>query len=169
MATSIPTTLNDLLVKLKILSMLEVNKKINMNSLTFVDASSWIGTIQRSMSGEGRKNLMIHINQIIGQAISAIYEYYDTEFCRLIVNHLAAARIGIQTLITTYMSDPGIIAQVTVCIENINLQLEKHRDLLEQQYLNPYRSSTPISIEPTHSSTSPEKLSPNKHKRTSPK
>lgn len=128
---SIPSTLNDLLVKLQILSMISRGKKINMGVMSFTDANSWIGSLHRSLSGEGRKGLMIHLSQIVHQTIEAIYEYRDTEFCKLIVNHLAEAKIGIQNLITTYQADPNIVAQIKICIENIDLQLTKNQHLLE--------------------------------------
>lgn len=128
---SIPATLSDLLVKLKILSMIESGQKINMGSMTFVDSSSWWGAIKRGLSGEGRKGLMVHINQIVQQAITAIGEYRDTIFCRLIVNSLAEAKIGIQSLITTYQDDPNIVAQINVCMSNIDIQLTEHRSLLD--------------------------------------
>ena len=128
---SIPATLNDLLVKLKILSMIERGKKINMGTMTFIDANSWLGALGRSLYGEGRKGLMVHLNQIVQQAINAINEYHDTEFCKIIVNHLAQAKVGIQSLTTTYQFDPSVVAQIDVCISNIDLQLEKNRNLLE--------------------------------------
>lgn len=128
---SIPITLNDLLVKLRILSMIERGKKINMGTLTFTDSSSWLGALGRTLTGEGRKGLMVHLNQIIQQSINAINEYKETEFCSLIVNHLAQARIGIQNLTTTYQCDPNIVAQVEICVANIDMQLEKNRSLLE--------------------------------------
>lgn len=127
---SIPSTLNDLLVKLNVLSRIERGNKINMGSLSFTDATSWWGSIQRSLNGEGRKSLMVHLNQIIQTAISAIAEYQKTEFCRIIVNSLASAKIGIQNLMVTYQNDPYMVAQIDVCISNIDLQLEKNRHLL---------------------------------------
>lgn len=128
---SIPSTLNDILVKLRILSMIERGKKINMGTMTFTDAASWVGALTRSLNGEGRKGLMVQLNQIIQQAIGAINEYQNTEFRALIVNHLAKAKIGIQNLTTTYDRDPSILGQLYVCIENIDLQLDKNQDLLE--------------------------------------
>lgn len=128
---SFPATLYDLLVKLEILSMIEPGKKINMGTMTFIDSSSWLGAFQRSLSGEGRKGLMMHINQIVQQSINAIDEYNETEFCAIIVNRLAKAKIGIQHLITTYQADPSIVAQINICISNINLQLTKNQNLLE--------------------------------------
>ena len=145
---SIPVTLNDLLVKLKVLSMIERGKKINMGTMTFTDSNSWVGAFCRSLTGEGRKGLMVHLNQIIQQAINAINEYKHTEFCPLVVNHLAQAKIGIQNLSTTYQYDPSIVAQLEVCISNINLQLDKNRDLLEGHQVNiSYTISPPINIQ----------------------
>jgi hypothetical protein len=133
---SIPATLNDLLVKLKVISMIERGKKINMGSMTFVDGGSWYGSFQRSLSGESRKSLMVHLNSIIQQAITAIVEYQDTEFCKLIVNHLAQAKMGINNLSTTYQTDPSIVAQINICIANIDIQLEKNKKLLDGHQLS---------------------------------
>jgi len=143
---SIPATLNDLLVKLNVLSMIERGKKVNMGSMDFVDSSSWWGALRRSLTGEGRKGLMVHINQIIQQAITAISEYKDTEFCGLIVNNLAQAKIGIQNLSTTYQTDPITVSQIKVCIDNINLQLEKNRSLLDGHQQTNFLISNPITI-----------------------
>lgn len=131
---AIPSTLSELLVKLKIFSMIERDKKINMSTMTFTDSSSWTGALKRSMSGEGRKGLMLHIKQIIEQCIAAIDEYQSTEFCAIIVNALAGARIGIHNLTVTYQSDPSMVAQLEVCISNIDLQLRKNHKLLELHY-----------------------------------
>src|SRR5207253_11380651 len=105
----------------------------NVGNMTFVDCTSWIGTIQRSLTGEGRKNLMAHLDQIIKDAITAIEDYKDTEFRRLIVNYLSRAKMGIANLIPSYMDDPNIIAQINVHMANIDLQLEKNIDLLEDR------------------------------------
>lgn len=128
---AIPPPLTDLLVKLKILSMVESGKKINVSNFTFTESSSWWGSFQRTLSGENRKGLMTHLNQIIDQAITAIAEYKDTEFCALIVNQLSQAKIGIVNLCTTYKDDPGVVARINVCITNIDLQLEKNKLLLD--------------------------------------
>lgn len=131
---SIPPTLNDLLVKLKILGMIERGRKINMGTMTFVDSSSWWGSCCRGLAGEGRKSLMVHLSQIIQQAISAIDQYQDTEFCRLIVNNLAGAKVGIHNLTFTYKDDPNVTAQISLYVENINIQLTKNSRLLDNIY-----------------------------------
>lgn len=172
---SIPATLNDLLVKLKILSMIERGKKINMGTMTFVEATSWWGSFSRGLSGEGRKGLMVHLNQIVSQSITAINEYQNTEFCKLVVNSLAEAKIGIQNLMTTYQNDPSIVAQIKVCIENIDIQLEKNRDLLNGHQVNnkiflsnpiPIRDQPPFGINGVVKASSTPSTSPNNQVRT---
>lgn len=133
---AIPVTLNDLLVKLNILSMLESGKKVNIGNLSFtnsfswLDASTWMSNFNRKLEGESKKSLIIHLNQIIGQAIAAIDEYRYTEFCGIIVNHLSQARVGIQSLTVTYATSPKTVANINVCLTNIDLQLRKNQELL---------------------------------------
>ena len=131
MSNYIPPTLKDLLVKLKIFSKLESGQKINIGNMTFVDSSSWLGAFNRGVSGEGRHSLVLYLDTIVQQAIIAITEYEETEFCALIVNSLAELKIGIQNLRTTYQGDPNVIAQLDLCIISIDLQLNKNKHLLD--------------------------------------
>lgn len=130
---AIPVTLNDLLVKLTFLSKLEQGIKINISDMSFVDANSIVGSVTRFLTGESRKNLMVHLGQIVDQSIVAINDYQNTEFCAIIVNHLARAKMGIQTLSTTYSDDPQIISQIEVMVQNIDIQLSKNKNLLTGQ------------------------------------
>ena len=99
--------------------------------MTFIDASSWLGALGRSLNSEGRKSTMLHIRQIVTQAIAAINDYYETEFCQLIVNHLAQSKIGLANLASTYESDPNIKANIDIIIVDIDLQLNRHKKLLD--------------------------------------
>jgi len=130
-SNTIPEPLRDLLGKLVFLSMIEKGKKPCMHDMTFVKSSSWSGAFKRAMQGEGRKGMIIHITQIIDSAISAIDEYRDTEFLPLIVNKLSMAKVGIENLITTYQRHPDTVAKIKVCIDNINIQLEKNKLFLQ--------------------------------------
>ena len=130
-SNSIPQTVHLLLVKLKILSMISAGNKLNIGSMSFVDASSWIGSLKRSLAGEDRKSLLTHLQQTIQDAIIAIREYHDTEYCKLIINHIAGAKIGLKNLTSTYSDDPNVVAQIDVLIDDINLQIEKNKKLLD--------------------------------------
>lgn len=127
----IPSTLNDLLVELKFLSKVERGQKVNMGSMSFADSTSWYDAFYRGLRGEGRRSLIMHIDRIIQMTITAINEYQGTDFCPIIVNNLAHAKIGIQCLSTTYQPDPYMVSQMDVFISNIDMQLEKNRHMLE--------------------------------------
>lgn len=127
----IPTTLNDILVKLTVLSKLEQGQKLNLSNFSFEDAGSWWGAIRRTIYGENRKSLITHLNQIINKAINCIEEYKETEFCSMVVNHLAKSKIGIESLLTTYQDDPHTVSNIEVIIRNIDTQLNKNRHLLD--------------------------------------
>jgi len=141
----IPEPLRDLLGKLVFLSMIEKGKKPCMHDMTFVKSNSWSGAVKRALTGEGRKGMIIHINQIIDTAIAAIDEYKDTEFLSLIVNKLALCKVGIENLMTTYQKHPDTVAKIKVCLDNINIQLEKNKLFLQGH--NPIHKN--ITTEPT--------------------
>jgi hypothetical protein len=128
----IPSTLHELLVELQFLGMIERGMKVNMMSkMSFVDANSWYDAFARRIYGEGRKSLVLYINKTVTRAIASIAEYHNTEFSRIILNTLSEAKIGIRNLSDTYQSDPHMVSEISVIIKNIDLQLEKHKDMLE--------------------------------------
>ncbi len=143
-SNAIPEPLRDLLGKLVFLSMIEKNKKPCMHDMTFVRDSSWLGALKRSLRGEGRKSMILHIHQIIDLAIASIDEYRDTEFLPLILNRLAEAKVGITNLITTYRRYPDTIAKISVCLDNINIQLEKNKHLLKGHTPMTFKSQTSV-------------------------
>lgn len=122
----IPTSLRDLLVKLEFLGMIERGKKINVSTLSFTDAESWVGAVQRRITGEGKKGLVIFINQLIVQAITAMDEYQTTDLAELISCYLSKARDGIMNLLITYQNDPCTVAEIMICARNIDFQLTRH-------------------------------------------
>lgn len=88
---------------------------------------------------------MLYLTSTINQAITAINEYNGTEFKGLIVNHLAGTKPGLNNLLETYGSDLSIVSQISVLISNIDIQLEKNRDLLDGHRDRSARS-VPIEI-----------------------
>ena len=68
------------------------------------------------------------LSEVIKSTIQSISDYGNTEFVKLIVNHLNEARDGIVNLKTTYGNDPNIQAQIEVLLENIDIQLTKNFD-----------------------------------------
>ena len=126
--TQIPLPLNELLTKLTVISLIEKDYKLNVSNLSFVASTSWSGSVSRYLYGESRKNLMTMLNNVIQDTIHAIADYENTEFVKLIVNHLLASRDGIVNIKYTYEKDPNIQAQIEVLLENIDIQLNKNND-----------------------------------------
>jgi hypothetical protein len=120
---SIPTALRELLSRLEYLSMTKVGYKLNIKSLTFADAHSKIDAVYRGWNGENKEDMVLQVNQIVDLTIEGFIQYKDTPFFSLLFDCLSRAKTGITTLMTTYEAHPDVVAQLRVCIANINLQL----------------------------------------------
>lgn len=126
-----PAPVREIIYKMKFIAMIESGKKVNIRDQSFADSNSWYDAIYRSLYGEGRDNLILHIETVIAEAITTIKDYHETEFCKIIVNQLDEMKIGIANLSKTYQHDPSMVAKFAVCIDNINIQLKKNTALLE--------------------------------------
>lgn len=125
----IPGNIKEILINLEYLSKLEQGKKPNMSDQTFVNAygfSSFYGAFVRFMKSEGRKNMMIQINSIVDQALDALVKYKDADYYGLLVEKLLSAKEGLLNLSKTYYKYPRTVSDITICIDNINLQLNKN-------------------------------------------
>ena len=131
MASTIPVELRELLKRGEYLSMFPAGKKPNMNDFTFVDASSYLGALYRMLHGENRRGMILEINSIIDQFITALKNYSDTEFLPMIVDTLSRVKNGgLINLARTYSEAPDTSADLRVCIANIDLQLLKYKHLI---------------------------------------
>lgn len=127
---SIPNELRDILTKLYFISMIERGIKINTNKLGFVNAESWVGSILRALGHENRKTTLNFINSTIDQSINSIRTYKDTDYIDILINSLNSARGGITNLTSTYHDDPEFYSSIRVCLANIDIQLEKYKNLI---------------------------------------
>jgi hypothetical protein len=138
-SNSIPPNLKDLLIKLEYLSMIERGKKPCMNDMTFVESTSWYGSLWRALNGENKRSMLVEIEQIVEQAISALSQYSDTEFMTLIVNALARARAGITNLAPTYQDHPHVVSSIKVMTANIDLQLDRNKRHIQGKIASRHR------------------------------
>lgn len=113
--------------------MVEEQQKVNLKNMSFVSSNSWYGSFSRYYNGESRKNLLEMLNATIAQTIQAINDYSNTEFCTLIVTHLAISKKGILNLKKTYENDPNILSQLETLLENISIQLDKNIHLVNDE------------------------------------
>lgn len=160
---TIPPALRSLLVQLELLSMVKSGSKINWGDGTFAEGTSWFdinwwtGMMKRSRSGEGRKSTVTKINEIIDQTIDAIRQYEKhPEFFHLILSRLSGAKTGLLNLLVTYHNRPETVAELRICIANINLQLEKYSgEISRDGVVN--RSMVPPNRDNTSSPTPSER------------
>lgn len=131
MSTTIPFELRELLKQGEFISMIPRGKKPNMHDYSFVDADSWSGALFRATHGEDRRGMTAKINTIVDQFITAIRNYESSEFLPLIIDTLHRMKTGgLSNLLATYSTAPDTVAELRVCLANIDLQLRRYRQLL---------------------------------------
>ena len=129
---SIPVGVQSLLSKLYFLAQINGGKKPCMSDMSLVESSSWIGSFHRWWNSEDRKTVITDIKQIITETIDALKQHKNNmEFLKLIINALANARVGVESMLTTYRDDPSIIGRIKVQLANMDLQLENYRHFIK--------------------------------------
>lgn len=137
----IPSTLKVLLQSMIFISKIEVGNKINFKSMSLSSDDSWIDSLWRYWSGEGREEMIKKIDGLIDSVIVSIEQYSESEFCSLIVNHLADCLKGIENLKETYKEDHNITSSLDVTIQNIKIQLFRNKTLLINYHFDVSMSS----------------------------
>lgn len=127
---NIPPPITELITNLSVIGLIEKEQKLNVKTMSFSPSNTWGQTIYRTYYRESRQGLVDFLQDILAKTINAIQDFANTEFCKLVVNHLAIARVGIVNLTITYADDPNILSQINVILENIDIQLAKNRKLL---------------------------------------
>jgi len=145
-SVSIPPAMGSLLQKLEFLSMIEKGKKPCMYSQTFVDANSWSGILYRMLHGENKQVMMLHIQNIIEEAIRGFIDYPLHK--KTLLETLIKAKRGIENLSYTYNYSPDTIANISVLMRNIQIQINTYNDLLEPK-------PKALDIKPTKNDKSP--------------
>ena len=138
-SNSIPIELRELLVKLNYLSMIPNSSKLNTNTMSFIKSDSVMGSLIRSYYHEDRNVSLEFVKQTISQTIKLINDYGKSDFLKIIINSLNTAKVGIIELLTTYRDDPKMIANIQVCLDEIDIQLTKYKYLIkgnEEIYIN---------------------------------
>ena len=129
---SIPVGLRSLLAKHYFLAQITRGYKPCLSKMTLVNSSSWTGALYRFIHGETRKTGITDIENIISETVDSINTHKkNLPFLKLIINAMASTRVGIESMIITYRDDPAMIGRIRVQLTEIDLQLEKHRELIK--------------------------------------
>lgn len=125
----IPTSIQEILIKLKFIKNLKRGYKLNISSLTYSE-NSYFESVKRMFTGEGRKLTIEFIHNLVVQSLDTLENFSDTEFAETILNHLDEACLGLEILREGYSNDAEVSARISTILENIRLQLDKNRDFL---------------------------------------
>ena len=123
--------------------MIKRGYKINTNTMNFVDANSWFGSIRRMLGHENRRNTLDFVVRIVSLTIDMIDKYEKSSYLKIIINTLNSARVGISELASTYREDPEIVSNLKVCLQNIDIQLDKYKNLVKGYDSHQISSSLP--------------------------
>lgn len=138
MATlTIPENIYKLITELSFISLIESQQKLNVKSKSFSQADSWGQCFYRFICQESRSGLIDYLNFIVNLTISEIQNYRNTEFCKIIINHLNLSRKGIRNLCVTYAQDANILSQLNIILENIDIQLQQNKRYIVKDFKPP--------------------------------
>lgn len=130
----VPTQINELITNLSIVGLISKDQKLNIRTMSFSPAFTWGQAFYRAWHKESRTELITFLRDLLDQTLLFMDDYKETKFLKIIVNHLNLSRKGIVNLLDTYCEDPNIIAQLQVIIENIDIQLERNRKLIMNNF-----------------------------------
>lgn len=130
MTLNIPPPITELITNLSVVSLINKDQKLNVNTMSFSPANTWGQSFYRLWYRESRQGLVDYLKYLLAETITSIQDYAQTEYCKIIVNHLALARPGIDNLTHTYKDDPNIVSQLNVILENIDILLKKNKKFI---------------------------------------
>jgi len=122
--TMLPNELNDILVKLKFLSLIKREQSVNFATMTIHNVSFWSSFCSMFYT-EDSKGMLRSIKTIVEDAIVAISDYKNTEYLVIITDYLSEAQIGLHNLLITYNYDPVVVSNLKVIIDNVTMHLKK--------------------------------------------
>ena len=125
-----PNYVNNIIVELKIISKIKKGEKLNINSKSIVHSDSWVGSFNRSFTGESRNLLILHLERVINDTYQIIDDINDKDLLENVYKNLNLAKGGIQNLLETYKDDINITCKISVIIENVEKILKKYNDEL---------------------------------------
>lgn len=79
----------------------------------------------RTWSGESRENLILQLKQLTADTNKALQEYQKTQYQGLLLSHIERAKTGVDKLKTAYDDDPNVLANLSVIMEDWDLQIKQ--------------------------------------------
>ena len=120
-----------LITRLKFLSKINKNEKIDTKNLLIQPADTHLTSLQRSYNQDSRQNTLSFIQHIINDSIKLIEKYATSEkiseqsMVKHIVKDLIDSKTGLINLKFTYEGDTMFICNLETYIQNINAKIEE--------------------------------------------
>jgi hypothetical protein len=118
---SLPCDLSNLLIKLDFVGRTKKGFKINWHTNDFVHEDSWVGSVTRSLAGEGRKSLIAYLEQLLIHTAEALETYTEPRHHKMLVEALIKTKEGVLSLVETYYRDPITQSSLALIAQKIDL------------------------------------------------
>lgn len=115
----IPSRLQDLLSKMDFYGQQRSNNKVCVKTRMYVNADSWYGWVYRRMHGESKHDLVLDLKAVMLE----FYKCWEDNPLHhvLMVRYLDRMRNGLVHLLAIYANFAGVVADVTVILETIDI------------------------------------------------
>ena len=117
--------LDNILLKLNIISQLKENDKLVVNNNDFKIDNNNFQFVKRWYYSENRENTLNKLNEIIDITFKFIENNHINKILQRILFSLKSCINGINSLKLTYKNDVNIITKIDLLIENINIKINE--------------------------------------------
>lgn len=125
MSNILPFDVRNVLTRLKFISKVQENLKINVSEYSFTRSNSIIGAIYRNIKGEDRNRTIEFIHQTIDESFECIDIHKSNNIVvEYLYKGLIDAKGGILHLIDTYKDDPLTVSKLEIAIQKIDIKLK---------------------------------------------
>merc|ERR1711907_739193 len=117
--------LDNILLKLNIISQLKENDKLVVNNNDFKIDNNNLQFVKRWYYSENRENTLNKLNELMDTTVKFIDDNHINKILRRILFSLKSSINGINYLKLTYKNDVNIITKIDLLIENINIKINE--------------------------------------------
>lgn len=126
MTSSIPRDIDDLLVRMQIVSAVPNGGKIDF-SVSMINSGGYFGTILRTLRGESREKMCEEAKRLTEDVCTAILEKKDSPFHNVIVSRAVDLKESLgRQRDTTYKNDILVSAKLNNCIDLLRVALDEN-------------------------------------------
>ncbi len=124
--------IEEIITKLKFISKIKPNEKINVRSLFVRDNNNTYQRVLRTFAlvGESKDETLTFIKSVINEAVDLIYVYkadsedvFKQDIAILLVSNLESSKTGMKSLMETYASDTLFVSKIEAVISTLDARI----------------------------------------------